>query len=248
MSAPSHQLTRQSRQHAGMPRARARYLVQALALEERNHSSAISQGITLTTVLLIGAIVWAALTEVNEIARSSGEVVPSGLVQSVQHLEGGIVADLAVTNGTHVRAGDVLVQIADAGARSELAQLSVRRASLDLRLRRLDALLNDAPLILDDLKPPYTASMVALQREVYETQRTSAAEQLALIRAERERLVEEREARGARVEALMREVALLRRELERQTVLLDRQLVAAADVTNLRLSVLRTQGDLHQAQ
>ncbi len=241
-------VTRQGRQHAGMPRARARYLVQALALEERDNTSLISQGILLTTLLTIGLIVWAALTDVNEIARASGEVVPAGLVQSVQHLEGGIVADLQVKNGARVQAGDVLLQIADAGARSELAQLATRRASLDLRLRRLDALLASEAPDFDGLQAPYTPEMIALQREVFLTQRDSGLAQLQLIRAERGRLLEERDASAARVDALMREVSLVRQEQERQEVLLARRLVAAADVTNVRLTALRTQGDLHQAQ
>lgn len=237
-----------SRRLAGMPRARARYLVQALELEERSGGSLVSQGIMLSCVLLIGAIVWSAVTSVNEIARTAGEVVPAGQVQAVQHLEGGIVAELLVRNGDHVEAGDVLVQIADAGARGELAQLASRRAALDLRLRRLDALLQDRVPDFGSPGSPYTASMIALQQEVYTTQRAAGDEQLALIRAERGRLREELRAREARIDSLTREVSLLRREFERQRELSARRLVPDSEVTRVELEVLRTEGDLFQLQ
>ena len=41
-------------------------------------------------------IIWAALTEIEEITRGQGQVVPSQEIQVVQSLEGGILQDLLV--------------------------------------------------------------------------------------------------------------------------------------------------------
>lgn len=250
MNAPSAPAGggRAGQRRTGMPRARARYLVQALELEESAGAQLLSQGVLLTTLLVLGAICWAALTQVNEVARASGELVPLGKVQSVQHLEGGIVADLHVRNGDRVRAGEVLLRIADAGAHGELEQLARRHTALDLRLRRLDALLEDRMPDFGEAASGASGAMVALQREVFETQRTASIEQLRLIRAERGRIEEDLAAREARVQALTREVSLMREELARVRQLAERDLLPATDVNTVELALLRTEGDLFQVQ
>jgi HlyD family type I secretion membrane fusion protein len=248
MDAEAPNIGLNSRRRAGMPRARARYLVQALELEESTGAGVAGPAILLTTLLLVGAGVWSALTEVNEIARTQGEIVPSGLVRPIQHLEGGIVAELFVENGSRVAAGDPLLQLADESVRGEVTQLVSRRAALDLRRRRLEALLGNEEIDLDRLDGDYAADLVALQQQVFSTQRQSEIEQLQLIRKERGRLQEELTSRAAQVESLTREVNLLRKEADRQSELLARGLVAESDTTDLTLALVRTEGDLYRTQ
>ena len=90
---------------AGVPRARARYLTQARELEESDAPGVVSAGVFLTALLMVGVVIWAWMTELNEIARAPGEVVPTGMIQKVQHFEGGMVAGIHVRNGDRVEAG-----------------------------------------------------------------------------------------------------------------------------------------------
>jgi adhesin transport system membrane fusion protein len=231
-----------------MPRARARYLVQAFELEERNASVIAGPSIILTTLLLLGAGIWSAVTEVNEIARTNGEVVPSALVRSIQHREGGIVSNLLVENGSRVKAGDVMVELVDESVRSELRTLVSRRTALELRRRRLSALQGAGELDFDQMEVDFTSELLDLQRQVLQTQRDSEWEQLQLIRAERGRLQEELSSQAAQVESLTREIDLLLAEDARQQELLDRTLIAESDAADVRLALVRTQGDLFEAQ
>ena len=61
--------------------------------------------------LLFVALAVAALLPINGAVISSGTVSIEGEYKSVQHLEGGIVADIRVRNGDTVKAGDVLVRL-----------------------------------------------------------------------------------------------------------------------------------------
>lgn len=78
-----------SRGGTGLPRARARFLAQAIQLEEQGTSDTIRSAIYFTVFILIAAIFWAWSTRVNEVAVAVGEVVPAGLIHDIQHLEGG---------------------------------------------------------------------------------------------------------------------------------------------------------------
>ena len=125
---------------AGVPRARARYLTQARQLEESDAPGVVSAGVLLTGLLIVGVLVWAWITELSEVARAPGEVIPSGMVQKVQHFEGGMVAGIHVRNGDRVEAGAQLISLQPSTVEFELTQLRARRAGLLLRLERVDSL------------------------------------------------------------------------------------------------------------
>ncbi|MCH9674770.1 MAG: HlyD family type I secretion periplasmic adaptor subunit [Gammaproteobacteria bacterium] len=131
----------ESKFSSGVPRARARFLTQAVQLEESDVPGVVSTGVLLTTLLVVGAIVWASFTPLNEVSNTPGEVMPAGHVHKVQHLEGGIVANLHVRDGDEVSQGSPLISMAPSATRSELEQLDSRRADLSMTLERVNALL-----------------------------------------------------------------------------------------------------------
>ncbi|MGR3635652.1 MAG: HlyD family efflux transporter periplasmic adaptor subunit [Shimia sp.] len=97
----------------------------------------------LTIRLIAGAVVlfviWAAFAWVDEIVRADGQVVSSSRSQSVQNLEGGILADLAVKQGDMVEAGQVLATLSDTRFRSAFDDLQDQIDALEIRRVRLEA-------------------------------------------------------------------------------------------------------------
>ena len=75
----------------------------------------------------------------KEVSSASGEVVPVGQVKVIQHLEGGIIQSLFVSEGSNVAEGDALAQLGHAATSVNKAELEVRLDGLILKLARLDA-------------------------------------------------------------------------------------------------------------
>ncbi|MGB0682905.1 MAG: HlyD family type I secretion periplasmic adaptor subunit [Magnetovibrionaceae bacterium] len=116
-----------------------RYMAQSVMMEEAGISWLNNFVIGLVTVIVAAFIGWSIMTDVEEIAITHGAIVPSGSVQVVQHLEGGIVRNILVKERQLVEAGQPLIRMDPAQARSELEQLEARRATLQLRAERLRA-------------------------------------------------------------------------------------------------------------
>lgn len=123
-----------------LPRARARFLAQAIQLEETRHSEIIATAIYLSLIILFSAVVWAWSTNVNEVSISKGEVIPSGLIHNIQHFEGGIVEQIKVRNGDKINQGVLLLRFSPHLLQLEKEQLLVRKAAQDLEMERLHAL------------------------------------------------------------------------------------------------------------
>ncbi len=120
-----------------------RFLSQPLLLEEAGPPKVLVQLLGVVSLLVVGLIGFAALTEISESAVVQGQVKPAGSVNLVQHLEGGIVAEIHVEEGAIVERGDRLITLEGAAAQAELEQMRAREASLALRAERLRAFVLD---------------------------------------------------------------------------------------------------------
>src|SRR5262245_42603946 len=93
---------------------------------------------------------WAATAPLNGAVVAEAVVKVEGNRKSLQHLEGGIVKEVKVKEGAHVKAGDVLIVLDDTKARSDFDVFSQQQLVFRATAARLTAELNRA----STLTPP----------------------------------------------------------------------------------------------
>jgi multidrug efflux pump subunit AcrA (membrane-fusion protein) len=84
----------------------ARRLTRPLVLEDGRPPRLLVATLLTASGFVMAAIVWGALTQVREVTVAQGQIIPRGQVQNVQHLEGGIVAEIFVHEGMIVAANN----------------------------------------------------------------------------------------------------------------------------------------------
>ncbi|WP_027017266.1 HlyD family type I secretion periplasmic adaptor subunit [Comamonas composti] len=97
---------------------------------------------------------------VENVVVASGQVIPSDRVQTVQHLEGGIVTAVHVREGQAVAQGQPLLEIDLGGASLNLEQLSARHATARGVKTRLTAESLGKPLQAGDFAAELEAHIV----------------------------------------------------------------------------------------
>lgn len=95
-------------------------------------------------IWLIGAtvlvfILWAKFAAIDEIVRAKGSVVSSSRPQIIQNLEGGILAELLVTEGDEVEEGDVLARLRGTQFETNVTDLREQMIAAEVRRLRLEA-------------------------------------------------------------------------------------------------------------
>jgi len=58
-----------------------------------------------------GSIYWAYISEIDELARGEGKVIPSEKIQTIQSLDGGIISNILIKEGSIVIKGQALMKI-----------------------------------------------------------------------------------------------------------------------------------------
>lgn len=95
-------------------------------------------------IWLVGAsvlvfLIWAKFAVIDEIVRAEGEVVSSSRPQIVQNLEGGILAELSVSEGDAVQPGQMLARLRGTQFESAVEDLQEQIDAAEIRRLRLEA-------------------------------------------------------------------------------------------------------------
>src|SRR5262245_23061131 len=131
--------------------------------------------IYLLMALLIAAITWAANTQVDEVTRAPGRIVPEGREQVIASLEGGILRELYVREGMQVSEGQDLAQIDPTRFEAQQNEGQAKRLARKGTATRLNAEANGKPLQFPD-DVAAVESIVALETEAFNARKFSLDE------------------------------------------------------------------------
>lgn len=216
------------------------YVADSILLEETGMPWLVRSSIYAAASIVLLFIAWSAMTRTAEISVAPGAITPTGKVQSVQHLEGGIVTAILVEEGEIVEAGQTLVKLETAAVGSDLALVTGRQMALSLRAERLRAYIEGREPDFSAVDPAYAA--------VADNQRQILAGQIAAREASRRVFEQQLSGQQSRLAGLEQRaattrnhIALLRQELEARSGLAEKGLTS-------RFQLLRSQQEMNRAE
>ncbi len=110
------------------------FLPAALEIQEKPPSP-VGRAVIWSIVAFFSiAIIWAMIGEIDIVATAQGKIIPSGRVKVIQPMEIGVVKQIHVSEGRHVEAGDLLVELDSTASQADLGRLE-----MELVAARLDA-------------------------------------------------------------------------------------------------------------
>ena len=193
--------------------------------------------------LLVLFMVWAYYSEIEQVTRGDGKVVPSTQIQVVQNLEGGILSEIMIDVGQLVKKDQLLLRIDETRFSSSFKQNRVKYLASKSKAARLEAESNgtnfEIPQEVINEKP----EIGVREKELFESRKREFKSSMQRIREQiSQRKHEYRELTSKLVE-LTRTFALLNKELE-----LTRPLVAQGAVSEVEVLHLERQASMMQGE
>ncbi|MEC9265760.1 MAG: HlyD family type I secretion periplasmic adaptor subunit [Pseudomonadota bacterium] len=175
----------------------------------------------LLSALFVIALAWAYIGEIDIVAVAQGRIVPVGGVKQIQPREIGNVRAIHVSDGQHVNAGDLLIELDPTESEVDKDQLIRERMEAAVEVARLTAYING----LRGLQPNYSPSdgiddpaVVAMHASRLESDLAAFEAEIASLDAELSRRIADRAAIQAEVEKLRAIIPLM---AEREASLLQ---------------------------
>ncbi|GJE53691.1 MULTISPECIES: HlyD family type I secretion periplasmic adaptor subunit [Methylobacterium] len=207
----------------------------------------------LSAVLVFGVGGWATYTMIAGAVIASGQLVVESDVKKVQHPTGGVVGQLLVREGAHVKAGDVLIRLDETQTRANLDivlkaldELAARRARDEAERESAKFVNFPADLLARANEDKAVAHLVDGETRLFISRIAGREGQKAQLRERVAQLTEEIDGLTQQATAKEREIALIATELKGIRELFAKNLVPFQRVTALERDSTRLQGERGQ--
>ncbi len=127
------------------------HLLMSERLSESGSPKIIIASMLAIFFVIVLLLLWAGLTEIDEVANGTGEIVPIDQIVPVQHLDGGIIYKTYVNDGDTVKKGQTLFELNPEPNTSDLKRLQKRQNSLEIGIYRLQSQLSGKNISEDDI-------------------------------------------------------------------------------------------------
>lgn len=194
-------------------------------------------------IILMLGVIWAALTEVDEITRGEGKVIPSKQLQVIQSLDGGVVSEILVKEGQIVQAGQVLVNIDTTRFDSSLQENRAQYLALLARAARLRALAEDARFVPPPEVVAEAPRIVEAELQSYEASKSTLSAQLAIAQQQLAQRQQELTEMRARREQASKAYELTAKELSYTKPLISSGAVSEVELLRLERDAGRFYGE-----
>jgi len=207
-------------------------------------------GLVLMAITFGGFGLWAFTAPLAAAVIAQGSFVATGQNKIIQHLEGGIIEDIMVSEGDHVNADQPLVQLDETAALANERQLFLRRARLEAIVARLTAQVQGRDQIaLPDilaahLDDPELAPIVESQELNFQAWRSKLESEVGLFRQNIEGFRFRAEGYQRQLEAVRRQHALLEEELAGKKSLLDKNLIRRTEIKSVQRAIADADGQM----
>jgi len=186
-------------------------LAKQMAGKQQNGSSILL--LSIVTLLAI-IMLWASVTELDNVVRGSGKTVSEAQNQLVQSSEPGVIRSRYANEGDFVRKGDLLFDIDPVDAKTQLDQIQKRYASLQIKAIRLRAEVDDASPSFPEALIEAAPTAISTELALFQARRDDLNSKSAILEQRRLQKLNEIQELKIQFEASQNGLKLLRREIE----------------------------------
>lgn len=112
-------------------------------VESKNTARTLAMATWSVALCVIAFVIWSVVTQVDEIAKAKGAVIPEGEKQVLQSEIGGKLKQILVKEGQLVEKGQPLVEFDATFQRTALEELQSQQVTLLASIERMNALLDN---------------------------------------------------------------------------------------------------------
>lgn len=202
-------------------------------------------GLTIIAVFC-AALAWASLGRVDIVATATGKIIPSGRTKQIQPFETGVVRAIRVTDGQHVKAGEVLIELDPTINQAELDHQQADLIMSQLDVARLKAALSEDGDPVASFRPPPEASadLIATQRQFLIDEVEEQRAKIGALERQRAQKEAERNTVAATIDKIEASLPVLEQRLDIRKTLYDHSTGSKANYLELLQSYVEQQHDI----
>jgi HlyD family type I secretion membrane fusion protein len=197
-----------------------------------------------------GFALWAGFVPLEEGVSASGTVVVENNRQLIQHLEGGIIQDIAIKEGSQVNAGDTLLVLQETASLASRDQIIQEIAALSASVLRLSALQEQRQNIDFSTLTGLTvgedelSAIKSREYDLFVQQKNALAADIAVLSSQQQSAQTNARLKANEIDITRRSLVSTQEELSLFETLFDQQLARRDQVISLERRVSDFEGTI----
>ncbi len=192
---------------------------------------------------VLAAFAWAYWAEIDEVTRGNGKVIPSGQVQVVQNLEGGIISEILLKEGDLVEKNQVLLRIDDTRFASSFQENQLQVYGLQAKIARLQAEADDKDFVLPKDLDPEAGDFWRSEQALYHSRRLELNSAIAVLKQQQLQKRQEIQERRSRQGYFQQSYRLAHKELNITRPLVKQGVMSEIELLRLERQVNELKSD-----
>ena len=197
----------------------------------------------LMALAILVLIIWAAFAQVDEVTRGDSKVIPSQQLQVLQSFDGGIVSEIAVSEGQEVQAGQMLLRIDPTRFESSVRESRSMVLSLTAKVARLHALSTGQAFVPPAELTQEDPKTLEAERTLYENANSELNAQIGIAKQQLTQRQQELAEAQARHTQAAQALASSEQELKVTQPLLRSGAISEVELLRLSRDVNRYRGE-----
>lgn len=215
-----------------------------------NYREHMRRGLFVIVFLVFGLGLWSVLTKIQGAVIAPGIFIVEGKPKVIQHLDGGIVEQVHVKNGDHVKAGDLLLSLNTTVVGATLNKLTHQDYATHAQIARLEserkglAQIIWPKVIINNQSHSTVKTVMADQQELFRARRALYIDRQNQINASINQSLAEINGTQSTLNARGYQLRSLEAELQRLTPLLKSNAISTQRVASVEREVSQLRGEI----
>lgn len=197
-------------------------------------------------LLFVAAAYWASISEVEEVTRGMGKVIPASQIQVIQNLEGGILSEILVKVGDTVKKDQLLLKIDQTRFSSSLQQNRAKYLANKAKAARLQAETSGTPFRVPSDVMRESPEIGTREQELYDSRKNELRSSLEIKQQQINQRTNELKELNTKLAELKKTHLLFQKELALTKPLVAQGAVSEMEVLRLEREASQMQGDIQQ--
>jgi adhesin transport system membrane fusion protein len=195
-------------------------------------------------LLFFAGLYWASVSQIEEVTRGMGKVIPASQIQMVQNLEGGILSEILVKVGDTVKKDQLLLRIDETRFSSSFQQNRAKYLSNKAKAARLQAETSGTPLRIPAEVMKEKPEIGVREQELYESRKNELRSSLEIKQQQINQRNNELKELNTKLGELNKTYVLFQKELALTKPLVAQGAVSEMEVLRLERQASEMQGEM----
>jgi membrane fusion protein, adhesin transport system len=201
-------------------------------------------------VFFLGAFLWAYFSKIDELTRGEGKVIPSEKIKTIQSLDGGIISEILIKEGSIIKEGQPLMKIDTTRFEASLEEnkqtfyhLLVTKARLEIESKL--NLEDEIPQIKYSDEVLANANTFAMNdRKLFTSRMEELNSTIKTFKIQLKQKEQEINELNSKATQLKISIALIREETKTMELLVARQSKSKVDLLKIKRELAQLDGEL----